>query len=111
MKKFWLLILFGAGVLCASAQQADHIVSGRACDRNARTGIPFVRVSLLDADDSSAVYSCLSDGTGYFVFSHVSPGNYLLKISSMNYKPLWMPLEVVQHRMLDTLWMDTDPVP
>lgn len=108
-KRLWITLLISMGVLCASAQQADYIVSGRACDRNVRTAIPFVRVSLVDADDSSAAYSCLSDGTGYFVFSHVKPGNYLLKISSLNYKTLLVPLEVMRHRMLDTLWMDTDP--
>lgn len=106
MKKIWFLVMFGASVLCVSAQQTDYIVSGHACDRNVQTGIPFVRASLLDAEDSSAVYSCMSDGEGYFIFSHVKPGNYLLKVSSMSYKTLCLMLEVKNHQMLDTLWMD-----
>ena len=98
-----LLLVFTAG-----AQQTDCIVSGRACNRNTRTGIPFVRTSLLDAKDSSTAYSNLSDETGYFVFAHVKPGNYLLKISSRNCRTLWQTLEVKQHRLLDSLWMDED---
>ena len=109
MKQYILLLTISLCGFCAQAQQADYIVSGRTCDRNTRTGIPFVRTSLLNTKDSSMVLSNLSDETGYFVFAHVNPGTYILKISSRNYMTLWQTLVVEQHRILDTLWMEVDP--
>jgi len=66
---------------------------GRVADSQ-QGGLPSASVLLLQPRDSSAVLSTLTDAQGWFGFSAVGEGPYLLKVTFVGYAPHLRPVTV-----------------
>lgn len=79
-------LIFILMILCSSGFSQ----SGKVVDDKTRAGIGFVTVSLLSLKDSSLVQGQVSDSSGVFAFSGVPGGQYLLRLSTLGYKEVWV---------------------
>ena len=85
MKKNLLLILLLTVSVFSFSQ--SRRVSGTLIDRDTKEGVMQVTVQLLKTD-SAFVSGAISDDSGKFSVTAPRNGNYLLKFTSVGYKPL-----------------------
>ena len=82
MKKLFSLLAF-AGIACStSAQQWKGTIEGTIKDGGNQQVINAASISLLHLSDSSLVKTAIADTSGYFRFTDVKAGNYLVMASS-----------------------------
>ncbi|HAS41495.1 MAG TPA: hypothetical protein DCS93_13520 [Microscillaceae bacterium] len=60
--------------------------------------VPFATVTLLRPSDSTLVKGTLSDTSGSFRFVNLSPNNYILYISHIQYKPYYRSVNVTSSK-------------
>ncbi len=86
MKRLYTLI---AAVCIVAAAMADNFsVSGKIIDKQTNQPLPGVGISLLNADSSHVTGMATSD-LGIFIIKPQKGGKYIVKISSVGYKPLY----------------------
>lgn len=73
------------------AGKAQNIIIGKIQDQNNKP-IEFNTVMLLHAKDSSLVKSALSDINGAYKFDQIAADKYLIKVSSLNIKKTFTPI-------------------
>ena len=56
--------------------------------------IPYQKVKLLDAKDSSIVTGATSDINGYYSMPKIEQGKYILNVSSYDFTTIWEPITV-----------------
>jgi hypothetical protein len=98
MLRILLLLLFSAGSLIAQ----KHHVNGFILNQEAKP-VSFVNVVLLKEIDSVFVAGTSTDEKGYFDFSNVPKGDYILKASFIGYEDLYRDLNVDSNLNLGTL--------
>lgn len=70
-----------------SSTTAGVTVSGRVVDSATRAAVPYANVQLVRVRDSTFVAGRLTDSTGYFSFSGIARGDYLLNLRAIGYAP------------------------
>ena len=96
MKKWvlCLLVCLGLPLMIQAAESNDNWnVTGKVVD--AEDGSPIIQgtVQVLSVKDSAMVAGKSTNTDGTFALK-VRPGNYLLKISYMGYRPFYQPIEI-----------------
>lgn len=91
MKKFTAILMLMC--LVAASAFAQHTISGTIIDPDTDEGVMQATVALLKKD-STFVKGVISDTNGHFSVSAPSNGNYILKITSVAYKPLFKPVTI-----------------
>ena|GEM_PF-1520417 len=71
-------------VATAMGSYAQPVVKGIVKD-TARAAVPYCPVALLRAKDSSVVKGTITDEDGSFAISQITKGDYLLKVSAVNF--------------------------
>lgn len=104
MKKISLLGLLCLVVWSAFAQSRNHVtVSGRIVEEDTNEPAVQANVQLLRLPDSTYVAGVASDNEGFYTFSKITSGKYLLKVSYMGFKnqvlPLSIPASSTMHRV------------
>ena len=108
MKHYLLMLIFTLSALGASAQ--TYKLTGTIIDTDTKDAMEQVTVQLLKTD-SSYVAGALSDYKGTFSITAPKAGRYLLKLSSVGYKPLIRNINIQSSpTALGQLKMSTDAV-
>lgn len=68
------------------------VITGRVLDKNDRKGIEFTTLTLFHSADSSLAGGTVSDTSGTFTLSDISPGSYYLKANFIGYEALFISL-------------------
>ncbi|WP_159442253.1 outer membrane beta-barrel protein [Chitinophaga niabensis] len=68
---------------------SQTVLRGKAVDDKNHSGIGFVTVSLLSLKDTALIQGQVSDSAGFFQFSGMPAGTYLLRLSTLGYKHTW----------------------
>jgi hypothetical protein len=93
MRLFLVLFLFlAAGVPSIYGQ--GYSVRGKVVDASDSTAVIGANVALYPASDTLHKTYTQSDTLGRFALNTVMPGKYILKISYLGYKPLYVKAEV-----------------
>lgn len=79
--------------ICCMAAHAQCVLKGKVLDGN-RVGIPFATVQLF-SQDSVFVKGGTTDSIGNFFFERMSKGDYSLRISSLGYQAIYIPVQLV----------------
>ncbi|MEC5147143.1 OMP-b-brl-3 domain-containing protein [Chitinophaga sp. 180180018-2] len=82
-------LLVSTGPQISSAQIS---VRGKVVDSVYGQGIGYATVSLLTRNDSAMVRGQLTDTVGTFLLTGISPGRYILQISSVGYRKRYLPV-------------------
>lgn len=107
MRKFLLFLL----LLTAAVAQAQNLtVSGKILDNETKEGVGQATIQLLQAKDSSFVSGAVSSDGGVFSVKAPSDGKYLIKISSVGYRPVFKPVTLADGKnvTLDDIALHTD---
>lgn len=98
-----LLIFYAASV------SAQYRLTGTIVDAN-RQHIPYVTVQLLNAD-STFVSGCSTDSIGRFALQSKQQGRYMLSVSSVGYRSLWMSVDIEKDEtQLSPIILQTDNI-
>jgi hypothetical protein len=84
---FLLLSLFILLISKAAAQNKSVSISSHIIDKTSKTNVPFVNIVLKNAKTETFTSGVISDENGHFTFSNITSGNYILEISSVEFKP------------------------
>lgn len=109
-KKDWLVLigisLFTLLSVPAKAQQRKAEVKGTVVERTSNVPLEAANVWLLAESDSVMLDVVSTSDDGVFLFSDVSIGSYLIKVSYVGFKPEFYPFEITAR----TLNMDVGVV-
>lgn len=110
----WCLLLSSAlpGPLTAQGNPANGIIKGQATDELTGVGLSEAAVELLD-DFRRVLHTTNADDAGYFLFPHVRPGPFRLRITRFGYLTTTTPIWWVQPGdILDVVvWLRPDAIP
>jgi len=81
-----IILIFILNVGFAYGQILGAGISGRLTSDKG-TDLSYATVTLLKAIDTSVIQNSLSNDTGYYSFSHVRPGSYVIRVTTLGYKP------------------------
>lgn len=74
--------------------QEYSTITGKLTDQSNNASIPYANIGLFNIADSRLIDGHTSDSSGYFAFSHVSPGKYSLKISMIGYDQISRDIDI-----------------
>ncbi|MCC9070386.1 TonB-dependent receptor [Flavobacterium sp. F-65] len=80
---FFLIVLV---VSKTTAQNKSVTISGMIKDKNLKTSIAYVNITLKSSKNQTFVAGVVSNEEGRFTFSNINSGNYILEISFIGYK-------------------------
>lgn len=99
------LALAGLALLPATAVAQQYSVRGIVVD-SVKKPLPGAMVVALTAKDSVIAAFGSSGGSGAFVLQRLAPGNYILQVTSIGFKPLRRPFTLASANMVvDTVTM------
>lgn len=98
--KIMLLAIVVAGSNGIYAQERQSI-TGRFIEEESNQAVPFATVALFDSTGSKIVGGSMSDENGVFRITPVNPGDYILKVSNIGYKPATINIEVTNRGVAD----------
>ena len=81
-----LLLMFGLFAFQSYAQQIT--IQGSVQNASDKSMMPGAIISLQKATDEQPTNGVMTDGNGEFRFDKIAPGNYLIKINYLGFKPL-----------------------
>ena len=87
-KKLCLVLLCAIQMVCAQS----FSISGKISDNTTRKPIKAAQITLLAADGVSAKAAIASNEDGKFALNGLSPSSYLLRITSVGYKPMTLTI-------------------
>ncbi len=89
----------------------DEKITGQMVDKDSNEGLINATVQLMKMD-STLVKGVMSDENGFFVIQAPSPGNYLLKMTSVGYTPIVKNVKITNGKdlSLGKISMKTDAV-
>ena len=87
-KKLCLGLLCAIQMVCAQS----FFISGKISDNTTRKPIKAAQITLLAADGVSAKAAIASNENGKFALNGLSPSSYLLRITSVGYKPMTLTI-------------------
>ena len=97
MKRQILTMLLLIFAMASFAQ--ERLISGQITDRDTKDPVEQVTIQLLKSD-STYVTGAISDENGLFHVSAPQNGKYLLKITSVGYKPTIKRIEMTDDKNL-----------
>jgi iron complex outermembrane recepter protein len=83
-----ILFTFFFSILLSSLVYSQELHISGQVKNSAKESVPYATVIIKNAMDTSIVKGELADENGKFSFKNLTPGNYLLNISSVGYKNL-----------------------
>lgn len=89
LRKILFMLLFPSLVYAQNST-----IKGKVVDTLDRANLSFATVALMSVSDSSVVRTDITDSLGNFQLSKLSRGNYMLWISSLEYKKFKMNITV-----------------
>ena len=87
-KKLCLVLLCAIQMVCAQS----FSISGKIIDNTTQKPIKAAQITLLAADGVSAKAAIASNEDGKFALNGLSPSSYLLRITSVGYKPMTLTI-------------------
>ena len=87
-KKLCLVLLCAIQMVCAQS----FSISGKISDNTTRKPIKAAQITLLAANGVSAKAAIASNEDGKFALNGLSPSSYLLRITSVGYKPMTLTI-------------------
>ncbi len=81
--------------------QEKQSITGKLFEEKSNQAVPFATVALFKTSDSKIAGGSMSDENGVFNISPVIPGNYILKVSNIGYKPVIRNIEVINSGATD----------
>lgn len=112
-KTFLLTVLLWTVALSAVSQSKIISVSGRLVEDDTKAPATQATIQLLSLPDSAYVAGAASSGTGSFMLPKVKAGKYVLKVSYIGYKTLFLPLQLTAsapNKRLGTLTLKSDAI-
>lgn len=112
-KTFLLVVLLWAVALSAVSQSKIISVSGRLVEDDTKAPAAQATIQLLSLPDSAYVTGAASSEAGSFALPKVKAGKYVLKVSYIGYKTLFLPLQLtasVPNKRLGTLTLESDAI-
>ena len=79
-------------LLAFSNEVFSQSVTGRVIDSD-RLSLPFVNIMVINQKDSSFISGAVTDSLGCFVVKNAQSGDRLIKISSIGYKTIVLPIK------------------
>lgn len=80
--------------LAGALAQSNGSIKGKLIDSTSKQSLKDASVTLLDPADSTVESMGLSRVDGYFSFSNLSAGNYLLRVSFQGYESIFIPVSI-----------------
>lgn len=106
-KKLCLVLLYAIQMVCAQS----FSISGKISDNTTQKPIKAAQITLLAADGVSAKAAIASNEDGKFALNGLSPSSYLLRITSVGYKPMTLTIaELNKDTDLGELLLKSDTV-
>ncbi|WP_431209353.1 TonB-dependent receptor [Puia sp. P3] len=109
MNSFYCLLLFAGSYFSAIAEPAGGVLSGRVTDKDKGAGLPGVTVYIPDLR-----LGVVTDSSGYYKFSNLPSGSFLVEVRSVGYKLLTRTLTisgpVSQDFVLSDQFVEESPV-
>lgn len=100
MKKVLLTVLiFFFSAATVYAQSEEGVISGKVVDEK-EAPLFKASVAVYDSTESDIITGVTSDSTGAFTVE-VEPGNYVIEVSFVSYKPYTEPLEISSGETVD----------
>jgi len=90
----FLLLFFPAYVFGQEASKQEFVVKGQLIDSAGKQRPENATVSLLLSKDSTLLSFSRADSMGRFYFYHISPGEYLISVSHVNFFPQWKKFSI-----------------
>ena len=87
-KKLCLVLLCAIQMVCAQS----FSISGKIIDNTTQKPIKAAQITLLTADGVNAKAAIASNEDGKFALNGLSPSSYLLRITSVGYKPMTLTI-------------------
>lgn len=112
-KTFLLVVLLWAVALSAVSQSKIISVSGRLVEDDTKAPAAQATIQLLSLPDSAYVTGAASSEAGSFALPKVKAGKYVLKVSYIGYKTLFLPLQLTAsapNKRLGTLTLESDAI-
>ena len=112
-KTFLLVVLLWAVALSAVSQSKIISVSGRLVEDDTKARAAQATIQLLSLPDSAYVTGAASSEAGSFALPKVKAGKYVLKVSYIGYKTLFLPLQLTAsapNKRLGTLTLESDAI-
>ena len=92
--------------------QERALIKGILIDGKTRQAVPYAKVILIKASDSTLIWDTISDEEGSFNISCAPIGNYRLLVSVLGYKPVSRMIDVISKDVTDAgiiVIQDTQP--
>ncbi len=108
-----LVVLLWAVALSAVSQSKIISVSGRLVEDDTKAPAAQATIQLLSLPDSAYVTGAASSEAGSFALPKVKAGKYVLKVSYIGYKTLFLPLQLTAsapNKRLGTLTLESDAI-
>ncbi|MFZ6025971.1 MAG: carboxypeptidase-like regulatory domain-containing protein [Bacteroidota bacterium] len=86
-----ILLAFPAIELSAQADSAGSII-GKVEEYKSGKAVDNAGIELLSINDSAVVKLTLTDSNGFYKFSGILPGTYLIRTSHLNYNAIYSPV-------------------
>jgi len=92
MKKYSICILIFMVHSSLLAQTKGVTISGKIQDSQSKTTLSYVTVALKTVAEGTFIAGTMTNETGFFAFSALQPGNYLLEFTFIGYQTHQQPL-------------------
>ncbi|MCL2246992.1 MAG: TonB-dependent receptor family protein [Lentimicrobiaceae bacterium] len=86
------LLLFSTNNI--HAQHNAYLLTGAIMDKSSNQPLFYVNTGLLNAEDSTVVSVVTTDKEGFFTFSNIKSGNYIIKTAYLGYDIFELPVSV-----------------
>jgi hypothetical protein len=107
MKQILSLVTFLTISIYSFSQ--DHTIRGFLFSDENSEVVPFEKVILIPTDKSQSIVAATSDVNGFFTIAKVSPGTYLLKIQTVEFKEYNKELSIQSKSGITELRIDLIP--
>ena len=111
MKRLFFMLTLLLGVLTASAQKQQHIITGTVIDKQSNEGIDYATVRLMVHKDSTMFAGTNTEEDGSFTLRTDRSGKFILRLSYLGYRSIYQELQIPQEAdtiRLDSLLMYSD---
>ncbi len=95
-------------LLCASITASSMGISGKVCLAKDKSPVQFATVGLLQLPDSAMIDGTITLTDGGYSIDYVKPGNYLVRVSFVGYKPEQKKIDIEQGDLeivVDTIFL------
>ena len=97
------IMIFAVAIVSSNGvyAQVKQSITGKLIEEKSNQVVSFATVALIKGSDSKIAGGSMSDENGVFSISSVIPGNYILKVSSIGFKPVTKTIAVENNLLTD----------